>query len=108
MLGTLGKKTVTTAGTIIQLTSGTLNVNGFFVEALPGNTGYIYVGLSTLVASTLVGCLFIIGKPPATAGPGPIPFYFIQSNVSMAPLDLSTIYLDASVNGEGALISYII
>jgi hypothetical protein len=106
MLVSFGKKTVTTAGTIVQVTTTPTNLNGLVIQALAANTGQIYVGLSNLVKSTLVGCLYVIGKPPTAFGE--LPRYIVQSGVSVAPVDLSVIWLDSDVSGEGVLISYLV
>jgi hypothetical protein len=76
-----GKTTVTTAGTRVVLASAQV-ITSVTVKALAANTGTIYVG-GTTVASTN-------GFQLAAS-----------QSVSLDITDLSTIWLDASVSGEG-------
>jgi hypothetical protein len=76
-----GKTTVTTAGTRVVLASAQA-ITSVTIKALAANTGTIYVGGSS-VASTNG---FQLAK---------------SESVSMDITDLSTVYIDASVNGEG-------
>ena len=81
-----GKKTVTTAGTAVQLVTTSTRCNGpLMVKALTANTGYIYVGtVSGDVASTN-GYELDAGEVA--------PFNYVG--------DLQSIWIDSSVNGEG-------
>lgn len=76
-----GKKTVTTAGTRVALASSQA-VKSVVIKALQTNTGYIYVGDSS-VASTN-GFQLLAGD-----------------TVSLDIANLSTVNIDSSVNGEG-------
>ena len=76
-----GKKTVPTAGTPVVLAAAQ-PVTSVTVKALSTNTGTIYVGNSA-VASTNG---FQLAK---------------SDSVSLDILDLSTVWIDSSVNGEG-------
>lgn len=76
-----GKTTVTTHGTRVVLASAQA-ITSVTVKALAANTGTIYVGGVT-VASTNG---FALAK---------------SESVSMDILDLSTLYIDSSVDGEG-------
>lgn len=80
-----GKATVSTAGTRVVLASAQA-ITSVTVKALSTNTGLIYVGNST-VAST--------NGFQLSAG----------DSVSMDVTDLSTVYLDCAVSGEG--VSYL-
>lgn len=110
-LATLGKVTVTTAGTIARATNGQstpgarVSCQSFMVQALPANTGVIYVGNSAMVSSTGVGVMGIVPKPASNLT-GPFPS--ISFAIVEAPngINLADIWLDASVSGEGAIISY--
>jgi len=103
-LASFGKKTVTTAGTIVQVTTTPTNCNQLFIQALTANTGKIYIGLSTLVKATLVGALFVLPIPTANI----LPVYNPVAPVADGAIDLATIWLDSDVNGEGVLISYLV
>ena len=73
--------TVTTAGTRVQVSASSVACKGITVKSLAANTGTMYVGNST-VAST--------NGYPLAAGQA------ISFDIS----NLSTVYIDASVNGE--------
>ncbi len=78
-----GQVTVTTAGTAVQMTSVSGEV--FAIQALPTNTGYMYVGSDDTnleVASTTGYWL----------GAG--------GSIALACANLSEIWVDSSVNGE--------
>ena len=98
--------TVGAAGTPQQVSPTTINCNAVYFEALASNTGKVYIGLKNLVASTLVGCLRVLVPPPTT--PLFLDHWQAQSRTSMGPIDLSQIYIDTDVNGEGVMISYLV
>jgi hypothetical protein len=102
----LGKIAVVAAGTPKQIVSVTTNANGIFIQALSTNAGKIYIGTSALVKATFVGVLRVLEIPGAT--PAALDSWNPQSGVSVAPIDLSTIFLDADVSGEGVLVSYLV
>jgi hypothetical protein len=79
--------TVAAAGTRVQLPSAAAT-KGVMVIAKPGNTGYIYVGSST-VSSTVYGA--------ALAASGGVLLPVANANL---------LYIDASVSGEG--VSYFV
>ena len=76
-----GEKLVTTAGTRVTLAAAT-PCRSVTIKALTTNTGTIYVGSATVAAAN--------GFPLAAG-----------DTVSLDVADLSTINLDATVNGEG-------
>lgn len=81
-----GRKTVTTAGTAVALSSSSVLVGSVSLTALSTNTGLIVVGASTVKAAA--------GErrgQPLSAG----------QSVSLDIRDLSSIYIDSTVNGEG-------
>lgn len=82
----MGKVTVTTAGTRVQLSGTSKPSKAVVIRALETNTGLVYVGDST-VASTNGHRL----------SPG--------ESVGLEIADLTNVYLDSAVNGEG--ISYL-
>jgi len=77
-----GQKTVTTAGTRVALASSTAITHSVRIKALHGNSGWIYVGNSSVSSSN--GYVLDAGE-----------------TIEIQVANLSTIYLDASVNGEG-------
>lgn len=108
-LHALGKVTVVTAGTPVEVTinqttpSARYAAHSFMVEALPANTGKIYVGFVGLNKGTLANVLAIIPVPTVNLIPS------FSSTIAYAPggFNLADIYIDADVNGEGALVSAI-
>ncbi len=80
-----GQKTVTTAGTAVQLHTG-LSVDGpVMIKALPANTGVMYVG-------NVSGDVTNLNSMPLSAG-DPL----ILNRVG----NLADVWIDATVNGEG-------
>lgn len=95
-------KTVATAGTRVQFTTSAIYCTSIYVEALGGNTGYIYVGGSNVSSTVYIarlgagqGITFAIdGDPKASAATGGNEY------------NLNFLYLDSSVSGEKALVTY--
>lgn len=82
-----GQTTVTTAGTQVALGTSTALPSGLLrIKALHANTGWIYVGDSTVDSAT--GFVLDAGE-----------------EVVLTINNLATVYIDSSVNGEG--VSYI-
>lgn len=95
-------KTVTTAGTQIQSTTNTaLAVTSVYYEALASNTGNIYIGDAD-VSSTLYIAKLAAGEGFTIA---------IDNNGGRATtgseIQLSSIWIDSSVNGEKVQMTYI-
>ncbi len=79
-----GQKTVTTAGTAVQL--GTQSIQGpLLVKALDTNTSVVAVGNVSGDVTVSNGLRLLKGES--------IEFYFVGS--------LATLWLDSAVNGEG-------
>lgn len=87
--------TVPVAGTAVPLT-GTQNfVKSVIVQALPGNTDFVYVGNSAVQNYALSP-----GKAVEIHGDN-------MDNGTTAKLNLNTIYVDADVNNEGVTFMYL-
>lgn len=87
-----GRKTVTTAGTPVALAASATPSRRVTIMALDTNTGQIAIGGSGVVAAsgaTRTGVILNAGDT-----------YELDIN------DLSKIYLDATVSGEGASFAY--
>ena len=92
--------TVTTAGTRVQATATTTIVpSSVYFEALGTNTGYIYVGVVTVSATVYITRL--------SAGQG---FYInadgANGRIGLTGIQLSSLYVDSSVNGEKVQMTY--
>ena len=81
-----GQKTVSTAGTQVALASSQAITHSVKIKALHGNGGWIYVGNSSVSSSN--GYVLDAGE-----------------TVEIQVANLATVYVDASVNGEG--VSYV-
>lgn len=110
MLKSLGYVTVATAGTIKRLTNNESTpatrypAHSFTVEALPSNTGKLYIGLANMNTSSGVGVLAILSAP-ASATTGPFASYTFIAPEAPAGVNCADIWLDVQVNGEGAVVS---
>jgi hypothetical protein len=78
-----GKKTVTTAGTRVQMTASS-GAGSVVVQALLTNTGNICVGGKSVLAATPTGPMLEAGE-----------------SIGIDILDLGLIWIDSTVNGEG-------
>jgi hypothetical protein len=95
---TAGVKTVTTGGTAVKLLASTTACKYVTISALVSNTGTVYVGGSTVLASTKTGLPL---TNPADGSGIKVPA------TTVVPIDdVSKIYIDATVNGEGVSFSY--
>ena len=86
-----GRKVVTTAGTRVQLSSTPIAVKRCTLTAETDNTGAMVVGGATVVAAQATRT----GVPLA-----PGDSYELEIN------DLSLIYLDSEINGDGVTFNY--
>lgn len=94
-------KTVTTAGTEIQATATTTILpSSVYFEALGTNTGYIYIGLST-VSSTVYIARLSAGQSFTLTSDA-----LSQQRSGGTGIQLSAIYIDSSVNGEKVQMTY--
>lgn len=84
-----GQETVAVAGTCVQLSEESLSILSVTVKALATNGGNIYVGDETVDATS--GFVLAAGE-----------------SVSMDVDDLSDVYIDADVNGEGVSFIYLL
>lgn len=85
------RKTVTTAGTRVALSTSTLRVRRAVVCALATNTGIVVVGGSSVVAAV---------------GTRNSPFLNAGDTIELGPVDLAATYIDSTVNGEGVTVYY--
>src|SRR3990172_6468678 len=86
---TSGSATVTTAGTKVQVSATSTKIYWIDIQSKCDNTNYIYVGGSTLnntIGISLTPCSMITLE---------------SGNAGKDPLNLTDIYIDSLVNGEG-------
>ena len=84
-----GNKTVTTAGTRVQLSVASVPCKKLIIQSMSSNTGNTYVGDVTV--SSTVGIIMYPGG---------------ASNFVLTPSNLNLIYIDSAVNGEGVQYYY--
>ena len=87
-----GRKTVTSAGTAVPLSATSIQVDYVIIMAETDNTGYICVGASTVVATVLT-----------RRG---IPLYAGDTPLVLEAVDLSQVYIDSVVSGDGVTFLY--
>lgn len=85
------RKTVTNAGTAERLVAASLKVKWVVIQAEDDNTDAIAVGASSVVA---------------TAGSCQGTILFPSNTVTLYGVDLTNIYINSRVNGEGANFFY--
>lgn len=111
MDASLGYVTVPTPGTPVRATINntdpTLRVGAQSItfQALPGNTGIVYVGRRDMDTSTGVGVLGLIPAPsdPTT---GPFPSWAVSLPVIAAGLNVADHYIDAAEATDGVVVAY--
>ncbi|HVP46241.1 MAG TPA: hypothetical protein VMT32_06650 [Bryobacteraceae bacterium] len=100
----LGKVTVASAGTPVPLsTDPTLRACAILVATIPGLTGNVYLGGGGLDRNSLAGVMIVFNAPSVS---GPADSFLLEVRDGHNSLQLSEYFLDASVSGEGALITY--
>lgn len=84
-----GAKTVTTAGTRVQLSSTSVPCIDLIVQAKVGNTGRIYIAGSSVANDGSNGIYITAGL-----------------SLPLSVINLTQVYIDATVNGEGVSFTY--
>ena len=84
-----GQQTVATAGTRVQLTTTNTPIWSVTVKALAGNTGDIYVGGADVAAANG----FVLAA---------------TESISLDVDNLTDVWIDAAVNGEGVSYIYLV
>lgn len=93
---TLANKAVTTAGTRVQITTSHILATALTIQALRTNTGYIYVGDSSVA----------VGQGIELGANRVFSFSGAKDRGGNCEFDLSEVYIDSSVNGEGVRLAY--
>lgn len=92
------RKTVTTAGTREVLTTAQRHVSAVSIQAEADNSGAMYVGGDN-VSST--NCLMVL-SPGAT-----VELDAVKLGLGDAKIDLSSLWLDSAVSGDGVFCGYL-
>ena len=103
-----GKVSVPVAGTPVQVVAppsmNPPSCHALIIEALPGNTGKIYVGLQGLDKTGLGQVLIVLPIPTANL----LPTFSIALTVAGNAINVGSLWIDADVSGEGVLISALV
>ena len=99
-------KTITTAGTQIQVTTDTdIKPVAVYFEALASNTGQIYIGDSAVSSTNYMARLPI---PSTTSAPSwSLSTSAAGGRIGGTGIQLSNLWVDSSVNGEKVLVTYV-
>lgn len=110
MLQPIGKILVPLNGTPVQVTSlqprpaDNYPCHGVLIQALPSNSGKVYIGKSTLNKNTLADCFAVLAVPTTNQ----IPSFTAALTLAPNAINLTEIWIDVDVNGEGALVSVLV
>lgn len=100
----LGRVTVVSAGTPVPLsTDPTLRACAILVATIPGLTGNVYLGGAGLNQTSLASVMIKFNAPSVS---GPPDFFMLETGGGHNSLQVSEYFLDVSVSGEGALVTY--
>ncbi len=116
MQRSLGKITVTSAGTPQRITAGltvpgnAVPIQSLLLQALPANTGIVYVfaggnNFSGDHRTDLVRCVGLIAAP-SDATKGPFPSLSISIPNVPGALNLADYWLDVGVSTDGVVVTY--
>jgi hypothetical protein len=109
MLRALGKVTVTTPGTPVPITAilppdlTPPAVHALLLQALPGNTGNVYVGGATLNKTTLAGVYMVLATPTANN----VPSFSAVHNQLGQGIQIHDLLIDADAAGGGVLVTVV-
>lgn len=100
----LGKIAVETAGVPASITTDpSVRACQILFVTIPDLTGNIYVGGDGMRQDTLAGVMMKFNAPAATGTPD---HFCVVSQDGTNALRLSDYFVDASVSGEGLLVTY--
>lgn len=94
------RKTVTTAGAQEPLSASNLFTEAFVIRALTANTGVIYTG-DSVTATVTDGMFLAAGEANEKAARS-------VSRGKLEKFNLKLVYMNSSVDGEGAIIEYMV
>lgn len=97
-------------GTLVRVTTGQENpqekfaCHGALIQAFWSNTGRVYIGRSTMNKATKTDIIAVLAIPTDNT----IPSFTAALTLSPNAINLSDLYLDVDVAGEGAIVSVLI
>ena len=109
MISALGAVTVPTPGTPVRATinradpSKPIPCHGIMFEALPANTGFVYIGQQNMNRSTLEGVYAVIPVPSTNILPS------FSTALTLAPNGLGAhlFWVDADNPTDGVLVTFL-
>lgn len=116
MIRSIGVFRVTVPGTLKQIASTAADlvqdgaIHGILLQALPGNTGVVYIGGSAIVRASYTGLYGMLGVPALNAGGQPTSLPTFTAALTLAPnaIKLSDFYIDADQANDGVIASVLI
>lgn len=104
----LGKIPIPNAGQPVQVVAppsmNPPSCHAVIIEALPTNTGKIYIGLQDLDKVSLAQVLIILPVPTVNL----LPTFSIAVTVAGNAINIGNLWLDADNSGEGVLLSALV
>jgi len=109
MIQSLGKL-VPTPGTPVRATTNLpvaeqkLRVHGVLIQALPGNTGRVYIGTSALNRAAFTDLYAVLAVPSGAALPS------FSTALTLAPnaINVGDFYIDCDVASDGVIVTVLI
>jgi hypothetical protein len=104
IINSKGRVNVAVPGTPVPLTTdSTITASKLFVQVIPGLTGKVYLGKTSMNKTTLAGVVRILWP---NSGGGFSENFFLESQDGTNSIRLSDYAIDADVATEGLLVSY--
>lgn len=110
MLQTLGRVLITTPGTPVRATANEADpaarftCHGLLIQALPANTGRIYIGKAGMNKASHAGLHAILAIPTSNI----LPTFSVALTLAPAAVSVHDIFLDADVANDGVIITTLI
>lgn len=110
MIQPLGKLLVPLAGVPTRVTANRASptdrytVHGVLFQALPTNTGRIYIGDSTLNRATFAGLFAMLAVPTANL----LPTFSAALTLAPNAVRLDDMFIDADNNNDGVIVSVLV
>lgn len=110
MIQAIGVLRVAVPGTPVRATSGQANpaenlrCHGVLFQALPTNTGVVYVGDQALTPGAFTGVFGMLAIPTTNL----LPSFSAAVTISTNSLSLEDFYLDAAVANDGAICTILV
>lgn len=106
----IARITVAVPGTPVRATSTQaapaekFSCHGVLIQAMPFNTGRVYIGRSTMNKTALTDLFAVLAIPTDNT----IPSFTAALTLAPNSVNLSDLYIDADVAAEGALVSVLV